>query len=115
MAEFTRVAGGVGAVGTVHTTAQLKGFVITCKNVGGTAVNIQASTGIDGVVESVVREVSPLVYEVKNANGGVVSIIVDGHAVDSAILQARLRALGTVDSIDLSGTTVADASALTLA
>jgi hypothetical protein len=33
-------------------------------------------------------------------------MIVDGHAVDATTLQLRLRALGTVDSIDLSSATV---------
>ena len=115
MAVFTRVNGGVGAPGTLYSVVQTAGYVITCKNTGGTAVNIQASTGVDGVIESVIREVAPLMYDVKNANGGLVHVIVDGHAVDAAVLQARIRALGTVDSIDISGTTVAAATAMTLA
>ena len=115
MAAFTRVNGGVGAPGALRGTAQLAGYVITCKDTGGSAVNIQASTGVDGVIESVIREVAPLMYDVKNANGGVVHVIVDGHAQSLATIQARLRALGTVDSIDLTGTTVALATAMTLA
>jgi hypothetical protein len=114
MATFTRTNGGVGAVATLHTTAQMAGFIITCKNTGGSAVNIQASTGIDGVIESVIREVSPLMYEVPNANGGVVHVIVDGHKDNLASLQRRLQNLGTIDSIDLSGTTVAAAGNIVL-
>ena len=115
MAEFTRTNGGVGAPGALRGVAQLAGYVITGKDTGGSAVNIQASTGVDGVIESVIREVAPLMYDVKNANGGVVHVIVDGHAQSAATLQARLQALGTIDSIDISGTTVALATAMTLA
>ena len=115
MAAFTRVNGGVGAPGALYSTVQTAGYVITCKASGGSAVNIQGSTGVDGVIESVIREVAPLMYDVKNANGGVVHVIVDGHAQSAAALQARLQALGTIDSIDISGTTVALATAMTLA
>ena len=114
MATFTRTNGAVGAVATLHATAQMAGFIITCKDTGGSAVNIQASTGIDEVIESVIREVSPLMYEVPNANGGVVHVIVDGHKDSAASLQARLRQLGTIDSIDLTGTTVAAAGNIVL-
>lgn len=115
MAGITRVHGGVGAPGALRGVAQLAGYVITCKNSGGTAVNIQASTGVDGVIESVIREVAPLLYDVKNANGGLVHVVVDGHAQSAATIQRRLQNLGTVDSIDISGTTVALATAMTLA
>ena len=115
MAVFTRTNGGVGAPGALRGVAQLAGYVITCKDTGGSAVNIQGSTGVDGVIESVIREVAPLLYDVKNANGGLVHVVVDGHAQSAATLQARLQALGTIDSIDISGTTVAAATAMTLA
>jgi len=115
MATFTRVNGGVGAPGALYSVNQQAGYVITCKNVSDSAVNIQASTGVDGVIESVIREVAPLMYDVKDANGGVVHVIVDGHAQSAASLEARLQALGTIDSIDISGTTVALATAMTLA
>ena len=115
MAVFTRTNGGVGAPGTLYSVVQTAGYIITCKNTGGSAVNIQGSTGVDGVIESVIREVAPLMYDVKNANGGLVHVIVDGHAQSAATLQARIRALGTIDSIDISGTTVAAATAMTLA
>ena len=114
MAAFTRTNGGVGAVATLHSTAQMAGFIITCKDTGGSAVNIQGSTGIDGVIESVIREVSPLMYEVPNANGGIVHVIVDGHKDDADSLAARIGQLGTIDSIDLSGTTVAAAGNIVL-
>jgi hypothetical protein len=114
MATFTRVNGGVGAPGALRSVNQQAGYIITCKDTGGSAVNIQASTGVDGVIESVIREVAPLMYDVKNANGGVVHVIVDGHAQSAASFQARIRALGTIDSIDLTGTTVALATAMTL-
>jgi hypothetical protein len=35
-------------------------------------------------------------------------MVVDGHAVDAASMQIRLRALGTVDSIALASATVTE-------
>jgi hypothetical protein len=44
-----------------------------------------------------------------------VTVVVDGHAVDAASLQARIRALGTVNSFNFASATVAAAASLTAA
>ena len=47
----------------------------------------------------------PLMY-ISSGTAGKIAMVVDGHGVDAASMQVRLRALGTVDSIDLSSATV---------
>lgn len=101
MSATTRVNGSVGAHGALQSVVQLKAFVI---DAGAT---LASSTGIDGALEQLIREVQPLMYE-STGTSGVVHVIVDGHAVDATTLQARIRAIGTnvADSYDFSGATV---------
>lgn len=103
MSTTTRVnpvAGTNTTPGTLYGVAQLKAFLI---DAGG---DISAKTGVDSAIETLIREVQPLMYLVPNAANGLVHVIVDGHAVDATGLQLRIRALGTVDSYDFSGATV---------
>ena len=133
MAEFTRVNGqSQYATGTQRSVAQLATFVITVlEDDGSTAIDLQTQDGYNSVtgephanqlVEAIIREVQPLMYNVPSANAGKIHIVVDGHAVDATSLQARIRALGAVSSnqrnftspdgdgttttIDIGGTTV---------
>lgn len=101
MASTTRVNGSVGAHGTLQSVVQLKAFVIDA------GASLAAKTGIDGALEQLIREVQPLMYE-STGTDGVVHVIVDGHAVNAATLQARIQAIGTnvADSYDFSGATV---------
>ena len=102
MASFTRVNGGAGAVhGTTFSTAQLKAFEVDA------LVDISAKGGVNSTIEAIVREFQPLMY-VSTGTAGKIFMIVDGHAVDAASMQIRLRDLGTVDSIDLSSATVTE-------
>jgi hypothetical protein len=120
------------ATGTQRSVAQLATFVITVlEDDGSTAIDLQTQDGFNSVtgephanqlVEAIIREVQPLVYNVPSANAGKIHVVVDGHAVDAASLQARIRALGAVNSternftspdgdgttttIDIGGTTV---------
>ena len=119
MSATTRYNGSFGnySTGTLRTVAQLKAFLITVKNVSAAAQDLTAedadSAGeVDQVVESIIREVQPLVYFITSSSAGTMSVVVDGHAVDAATLQARIRAMGTVNSIDVSGTTVALATSV---
>ena len=119
MSATTRYNGSFGnySTGTLRTVAQLKAFLITVKNVSASAQDLTAedadSAGeVDQVVESIIREVQPLVYFITSSGAGTMSVVVDGHAVDAATLQARIRAMGTVNSIDVSGTTVALATSV---
>ena len=119
MSATTRYNGSFGnySTGTLRTVAQLKAFIITVKNVSASAQDLQAedadSAGeVNQVVEGVIREVQPLMYFVTSSSAGTISVVVDGHAVDAATLQARIRAMATINSIDVSGTTVALATSL---
>ena len=89
MATTTRVNGfDQYATGTLRSVAQLKAFLI---DVGA---DLQAQDdGADEAVESVIREVQPLMYFTPTAGDGIIHVIVDGHAVDADTLQARIRAL----------------------
>jgi hypothetical protein len=95
MASFTRVNGNFGVHGTTVSTVQLK-----CMEVDA-LVDISAKGAIGSTIETIVREFQPLMY-VSTGTAGKIFMIVDGHAVDAASMQIRLRALGTVDSIVLT-------------
>jgi hypothetical protein len=107
MSATTRYNGSYGnfSTGTLRSVYQQKAFVIDC---GGDlqAQDADAAGEVDQAVEAVIREVQPLMYFTPSASDGLIHVIVDGHAVDAATLQARIRAMGTVNSYDLSGATV---------
>lgn len=117
MSATTRVNGDFGKFtqGTLFSVAQLKAFKITVLDAAAQAVNCSAEDTdgageVDQAVALIVKECQPLMYEF--ASGGssnVIHMIVDGHAVDAATLQLRLRAIGTsvgAGPVDISGTTV---------
>ena len=108
MAGQTRVNGIGHAHGTLYSTMQLKAFVIDA------GASLASQGGIGGAIEALAREVAPLMMQ-SAGTAGVVSVVVDGHAVDAAGLQARIRAMGTVNGYDFTGATVADAATLTAA
>jgi hypothetical protein len=99
MASVTRSNGGTGAHGTTVSVAQLKAFEIDAIN------SLAAKGGVDSTIEAIVREFQPLMY-VSTGTAGKIFMIVDGHGVDAASMQIRLRNLGTVDSIALTSATV---------
>jgi len=120
MAKVTRINGfGQYTTGTIRTVAQLKAFLITVKNDGNTAVDLQSlDDGADEMVEAVIREVQPLMYYLPSDNSGTIHVIVDGHAVTASSLQDRVRRIvasvgGYVEADNDS--TVAEAATLTLA
>jgi len=80
MASVTRVNGIGHTHGTQYSVAQLK------------SMEVDAIVSLAG----------------KGGLGSTIWMIVDGHASDAASLQVKLRALGTVDSIDLSSATVTE-------
>ena len=99
MATFTK-ANGIGSThGTQYSVAQLAAFEVDA------LVDISGKGGLGSTIEAIVIECQPLMY-VSTGTAGKIFMIVDGHAVDAAALQARVRNLGTVDSIDLSSATV---------
>lgn len=101
MAAVTRVNGIGSTHGTAYSVAQLKAFEVDCIN------SVAAKGGIGSTIEAIVQTFQPLMY-ISSGTAGKIAMIVDGHAVDAASMQVRLRALGTVDSIDLSSATVTE-------
>ena len=102
MATTTRVNGfDQYATGTLRSVTQLKAFLI---DVGA---DLQAQDdGADEAVESVIREVQPLMYFTPTASDGIIHVICDGHAVDAASLQERIRALDNGSGYRFNAATV---------
>lgn len=127
MAEVTRGAqySFAGATEVLNGTSgkqlgnSLKFYLVTIKNVGGTAINLTAEDDADGeVFEKVIRLFDGIqAYDSVGASG-LIYIITDSHAApDSATLQASIRALGATvgpNNIDVTGTTVVDGVSFTV-
>ena len=92
MSATTRVNGfGQYTTGTLRSVAQLKAFIITIKDTSA-AIDLQTlDDGADEMVESVIREVQPLMYYAPTGSTGVIHVIVDGHGVDAASLLIRIK------------------------
>ena len=99
MATFTRTNGTGFDHDVQYSTAQITAIEIDA------GVSLAAKDGIDGAVEAIVREFSPLLY-ISTGTAGKIFAIVDGHHQDAASMTARLQALGTVDGVNLSAQTV---------
>jgi len=99
MATFTRANGAGFDHGVQYGTAQIIAIEIDA------GVDLTTKDGIDGAVEAIAREFSPLMYK-STGTAGKIFAIVDGHAVTAASLTERLQALGTVDGVDMSAQTV---------
>lgn len=104
MAVFTRVNPVAGAGsgydhGENYSTSQITAIEI---DAGAT---LAAKDGIDGAIEAIAREFSPLMYQ-STGTAGKIFAIIDGHHSDAASLTRRLQALGTVDGVNLAAQTV---------
>ena len=99
MAGPTRTNGLGHAHGTQYSTAQLAIFEIAA------GASLASKGGVGSTIEAIMREVQPLIAQ-SAGTAGDIYVVVDGHSVDAASLQARVRALGTVDSINLATATV---------
>tara|TARA_B100001113_G_scaffold345797_1_gene335866 strand:+ start:1118 stop:1459 length:342 start_codon:yes stop_codon:yes gene_type:complete len=110
MAGITRVNGfGQYAQGSVYSVAQLKAFLI---DAGGSLA--AEDDGAKEAMELLIQEVQPLMYYSTGTDGSV-TVVCDGHGVDAASMQARIRALGSTagpNNYDFTGATVTAASAL---
>jgi hypothetical protein len=106
MAEFTRVNGfGNYVAPTLYTTADLKAFLITIKDDSDTAVDLRTlDDGADEMVESIVRDLAPLMYTTKNDTSGQIHVIMHGNNVDATSLQIRVRQIAA----GIQGHAVAD-------
>ena len=100
--------GGAGSV-QQNLGASVAFFLITAKNGSASARDLRTQTGSGGAIEAIFRNLPQgiLAYFITNDNSGVISIVVDGvNAPTAASLQSALQALGTVNGMDISGTTV---------
>lgn len=115
MSATTRYNGSYGNYeqGTLRTVAQLKAFLI---DAGATLATQDADAAgeVDQAMEALIREVQPLMYY-STGTDGTVTVVVDGHAVDAASLQARIIAMGTVNGYSFASATVTLATSLVAA
>lgn len=95
MAAFTRVHGaGFSSVGTLYATGQHKMYVAVIKNDSNTAIDLRSDDGVvEGKMEQLLREISPLLYFAVDDNSGTVYFVVDGHHNDATSLRNRIRAV----------------------
>ena len=70
---------------------------------------------IDGVIESIVKELNPLAWFAPNDNDGIISVVMDKSINDAADIQKRIRDLSPVgpNETDISGTEVYLATSMT--
>lgn len=129
MAVFTRVNGSAGVrslngglpANSSQSGVSVKLYLITVKNSGASAQSLAGETASGGALEAVMRALpsGPLVYSPAADTSGTISVVMDGHSAPAAsVIQTAIRALGTTvgtGGIDVSGTTVADGTTLTVA
>jgi len=113
--DVTPANGGANAVGTLETTAQLQGYLITVRstsNGDNTAVDLRANDGASGsLYDLILRELSPMLAHATNDGNGTMSVIMDGHHNTAASIAARIEALDGVGT----DTAVAAASSFAVA
>ena len=117
MAGVTRIVGLGVTAGTLYSH-NVKAYLITVQVAGNTDVDLRAEDdAVDEAAEMIMKEISPLMYFVKNDASGEICVIMDGNS-SAADIQARIRALGTAvgpNDIDVTGTDVTLATSLTTA
>ena len=101
MAAVTRVNGLGHAHDTQYNTNQITAMEIDA------LVSLAAKGGVGSTIEAIAQEFAPLMMK-SAGTAGKILMVVDGHGQTAASMQVRLRALGTVDSIDLSSATVTE-------
>ena len=114
MADVTRT-NGVSFV-TVGTPVQFIGktqkfIAVVAKNGSGTAQDLAAEGGageaVEVILKAVAAQASIHAVQVENTTGQI-SIMIDGESTTAADVQAAVRALGTANSIDVTGSTATD-------
>ena len=110
MPAVTRANGLGHAHATLYATGSHSAFLI---DAGAT---LASQGGIGGAIEALAQHLGPAaVLFDSEGTAGVVSVVMDGHAVSAADLQASIRAIGTVNSYDFSGATVTAGGQITVA
>ena len=113
--DFTPVNGGDNVVGTLESVVQLKAIIITVKDDSDTAVDLRANDGAHGsLYDLILREVQPLMAFAPDGATGVIHAIVDGHAIDAASLQSRVRQIASATPAN-NDSTVAVGTSITVA
>ena len=96
---------GVNGLGHPHAT------LYSTANIGFAVIDAGASLaakgGIGSTIEAIAQAVNPIAFD-SEGTAGLVNIAYDASQTNAAGLQVGLRALGTVDSIDLSAATVTE-------
>ena len=117
MSEVTRVNGLACTAGTLYSL-NAKAFLVTVKNAAASARDLRAEDdAVDEAVEMIVKELNPLMFFVTNSTAGTMHVITD-VSLSAADLQTRIRNLGTAvgpNDLDVTGTTVAAATSITIA
>lgn len=109
--------------GQLYSLVQLKAIVITVLDTAAAAVSLanedcDNAGEVDQAVALIVKEIQPLMYILQGAAHNEIHAIIDGHAVDVATLEARIRHLGIAigaGPVDVSGSTVVVGSTFTVA
>jgi hypothetical protein len=115
MATVTRVNGLKAVVGTIFNP-NCNLYIIAVKNAAAAAINLQdEDDAVDEVVEMIVKEINPLAYFTPVAADGIIYVVMDKGINDPVDLRTRIRNLGNVNTVDITGTTVAVPSSFTLA
>lgn len=132
----TRVNGSSTKVATLfNPNANL--YLIAVKNTSNAAINLQLEDSydgdgagadvalVDGVIESIVKEISPLAWFSPADTSGNIFVVMDKAINDATELRTRIRRIGLVaggtttavgpNAVDISGTTVTAASSFTVA
>lgn len=117
MSGFARVNGLACTVGTLYSL-NAKAFLVTVKNAAASARDLRAEDdAVDETVEMIVKELNPLMFLVTDSTAGTMHIVTD-VSLSAADIQTRIRNLGTAvgpNSVDVTGSTVADAASITIA
>ena len=117
MASVTRVNGLRNTVGTLYTD-NCNMFVIQVQNAANSNRDLRAEDdAVDEAVEYILKELNPLAFFVVDAATGLIYVVMDKNRSSASELQVRIRNMGTavgVNSIDVTGTDVTLATALTL-
>ena len=125
MATVTRVNGLRNLVATLYMD-NCNAYLITVKNTGGTAIDLQAEDdAMDEVVEMIIKELNPMAFYMPADSSGKIHVIMDKSINDATELRTRIRQIGKDagasttsvggNDVDISGTTVTLPTSLTLA
>ena len=99
MALVTRTNGLGHVHGTNYSTANIQGMEVDA------LVNLTSKGGIGSTVEAINQALQPIAT-VSTGTAGKIFMLVDSSQNTAASMQVTLRAMGTVDSINLSSATV---------